>query len=358
MATAWQRREMLQSAALGAVALALPAAHAAEPTGGKIKIGQIGVGHAHANKLGVYRNSSDYEVLGIAEPDARLREQAQDLPAYRDLPWMTEEQLLNVPGLRVVTVETRVRDLLATAQRCIDAGKHVHLDKPAGDSLPRYRALLAAAEKQELLVQMGYMFRYSPAVVLLRKFLKEGWLGDLFEVHTVMSKVVPPADRKKLAEFRGGIMFELGCHVIDLVVGVLGKPERVHPFPRTSGTHDDGLADNMLAVLEYKSATATVKSAAIEVDGGSRRHFVACGSAGTFHIQPLDEPNVRLTLDRDRGEYKKGTQEVRFGNYERYVGDAADMARILRGEKECDYSYAHDLAVQETVLVASGMPAA
>jgi len=202
---------------------------------------------------------------------------------------------------------------------------------------------------------MGYMYRYNPAVLLMRQAWKEGWLGDVFEVHTVMSKVVPPADRKELAEFKGGIMFELGCHVIDLVVGVLGRPESVHAFPRTSKKHDDGLADNMLAVLEYPQATATVKSSALEVDGGSRRHFVVCGTAGTCHIQPLDAPNVRLTLDRDRGEYRKGMQEVRFGNYSRYVGDADDMARILRGEKECDFLYDHDLAVQETVLRASGM---
>jgi predicted dehydrogenase len=356
MPTTLSRRSFTQSLAAGGAALSLSAVHAAEPVGNKIKVGQIGIGHAHATKLGVYRKSPDYEVVGIVEPDVKLREQAKEQPAFRDLTWMTEEQLLNVQGLQIVTVETRVRDLLATAQRCVAAGKHVHLDKPAGDSLPRYRTLLVAAEKQKLLVQMGYMYRYSPAVVLLRKFLKEGWLGEIFEVHTVMSKVVPPADRKELAEFRGGIMFELGCHVIDLVVGVLGKPEQVHPYPRTSGAHGDSLADNMLAVLEYPKATATVKSAALEVDGGSRRHFVACGSLGTFHIQPLDAPNVRLTLDRDRGEYQKGTQEVRFGNYERYVGDAADMARILRGEKASDFSYAHDLAVQETVLLASGMP--
>ena len=74
---------------------------------------------------------------------------------------------------------------------------------------------------------MGYMYRYNPAVVLLREFLKKGWLGEVFEVHAVMSKVVAPADRNELAEYRGGIMFELGCHVIDLVVGVLGKPTEV-----------------------------------------------------------------------------------------------------------------------------------
>jgi predicted dehydrogenase len=156
----------------------------------RLKIGQICVGHAHASKLEVYRKSPDYEVVGIVEPDSQLRTAAEKQPAFQGLPWLTEEQLLATPGLAAVLVETRVGDLLNTAERCITAGKHVHLDKPAGESLSQYRRLLAAASKQKLMVQMGYMFRYSPAVILLRQFLKEGWLGDVFEVHTVMSKVV------------------------------------------------------------------------------------------------------------------------------------------------------------------------
>jgi hypothetical protein len=47
---------------------------------------------------------------------------------------------------------------------------------------------------------------------------------------------------------------------------------------------------------------------------------------------------------------------VAIGPYQRYVADAADIARIIRGEKGAEFSYAHDLAVQETVLRASGLP--
>ena len=346
-----RRRLVTASLAAGAAACLAQGEEKNKP---RLKIGQIGVGHAHATKLEVYRRSPDYDVVGIVEPDEQLRAEAEKQPAFQGLRWLTEEQLLTTPGLAAVLVETRVRDLLSTAERCIRAGKHVHLDKPAGDSLPQYRRLLEAAGKQKLLVQMGYMYRYSPAVILLRQFLKEGWLGDIFEVHTVMSKVVGSAERKKLAEFPGGIMFELGCHVIDLVIGVLGKPERIQAFPRRSGPAD-GLADNMLAVFEYPKATATVKSSAIEVDGGSRRHFVVCGTSGTFHIQPLDSPAVRLTLDKGRGEYKKGTQEIALAKFTRYIADAADMARVIRGEKEFEFSAAHDLAVQESVLLASGV---
>ncbi|MBW3538682.1 MAG: Gfo/Idh/MocA family oxidoreductase [Planctomycetes bacterium] len=322
----------------------------------RIRIGQIGVGHAHAaGKMAAYRASADYEVVGLVEPDPALRPRADREP-YRGVPLMTLEQLLNVPGLKAVAVETPVRDLLNYAEKCIDAGLHIHLDKPAGESLPQFRRILEAAARKHLLVQMGYMYRYNPGVVLLREFLKKGWLGEPFEVHAVMSKVVPPAARKELAEYPGGIMFELGCHVVDLVVGVLGPPQKVTPFHRHSAAIDDRLIDNMLAVFEYPAALATVKSTANEVEGFARRHLTVCGSGGTFHIQPLDNPAVKLALSQPRGRYAAGYQDVPLPKYTRYIDDAADMARVIRGEQEFEFSYEHDLAVQRAVLEASGRP--
>jgi predicted dehydrogenase len=342
------RRHFLLSAS---ATLAATPTRAAPP---RIKVGQIGVGHGHATKLAVYRRSPDYEVVGVVEPDETLRNAAAGHAAFKDLKWMTREELLNTPGLQAVLVETRVKDLLAHAEACVAAGKHVHIDKPAGESLPHLRRILEAAAKQKLMVQTGYMFRYNPAVLMLRDFLKRGWLGDLFEVHTVISKVVDPVQRKQLAQYRGGMMFELGCHVIDLVVGVLGKPTAVagHAQEVKAG---DGLRDNMLAVLTYPNALATVKSSALEVEGFARRHFTVCGTEGTIHIQPLDNPAARVALSRARDGYRKGYQDVTFPRFERYVADAADMAKVIRGEKGNDYSADHDLAVQETLLKACGM---
>jgi predicted dehydrogenase len=361
MSRSASRRDFLRRVskwtAAGLVSTAVPpaAARAARSSQSKIKVGQIGTSHAHATKLEVYRQSSDYEVVGIVEPDEALREQAQKKSAFRDLPWMTEEQLLNQPGLQAVLVETEVRDLLNAAEHAVAAGKHVHLDKPAGQSFSQYRRLLASAEQQKLLVQMGYMFRYSPAVVLLRQMLNDGWLGEVFEIQAVMSKVLPLGDRKDLAQYPGGMMFELGPHLIDMLIAIMGRPDSIKSFARHSAAIDDNLVDNMLAVCEYPKAIATIKSSAEEVEGGSRRQFVVCGTSGTFEIQPLEPPKVRLSLDRKRGEYRRGSQAVDVGPYQRYVADAADMARIIRGEKGSDFSYAHDLTVQETILRASGL---
>lgn len=355
------RREILQafgaaaagsllSGALGRFAAAL------ESTGERIKIGQIGVGHAHASKLAAYRESPDYEVVGIVEPDAELRSQAERDETFRGLKWMTRDELLSTPGLQAVLVETRVRDLLDNAEACIAAGKHVHLDKPAGESLPQYRRILAEAERQKLLVQMGYMYRYNPGVILLRDLLGQGWLGEPFEVHAVMSKVIAPGSRRGLAEYPGGILFELGCHITDLVLGVLGRPANVTSYKQHAAQVDDALADNMLAVLEYPRALATVKSSALEVEGFARRHLVVCGTEGTFHLQPLDDPAAKVAFSQPRGKYQRGHQDVAFPKYTRYVADAADMAAIIRGAKQSDFSYQHDLDVQTTLLTACGLP--
>lgn len=350
-------------AAAGSLPFVLSGIAPANPSRQPLRYLQIGTGHAHANKLEVYAESPDWEVVGIVEEDPALLEAAKKNPLYGKFPFLSLEEGLKTPDLQVVGVETEVRDLLRYARLAVDSAYHVHLDKPAGASLPEYRELMRRADEKGLVVQMGFMYRFNPAVQLLQRMLRAGWLGEVFETHAVMSKVMPAKDRQALDEFSGGTMFELGCHIIDLTVAVLGKPDKVVPFPRrTLDTPDDTLVDNMLAVLEYPKATATVRTTGLEVEGFSRRHFAVCGTEGTFHIQPLDRPKVTLSLSQERrfGEgdrvFPKGTSEVTFETpYPRYVGDAAELAAIVRGETENPYPSSHDLAVQETVLAAAGM---
>jgi predicted dehydrogenase len=137
----------------------------------------------------------------------------------------------------------------------------------------------------------------------------------------------------------------------------MGQPDQVTPYVRRTRSEEDELADNMLAVFEYAEATATIRSALVEVDGSRRRQFVVCGDAGTIAIQPLEPPRLQFTLAQSRGALKKGSQEVELPALSgRYDGDFLDLARIIRGEKEADFSPSHDLAVHEAVLRASATP--
>lgn len=333
------------------------AAGDAEASRDKIKIGQIGTAHGHASgKMATIRRFPDlFDVVGIVESDPGRRAGLERSAVYRGVPVMTEDELLSTPGLQAVCVETAVDELVPTAARCIAAGKHIHLDKPAGQSLSAFKNVLDRATQQSLVVQMGYMLRYNPAFQFMFQAVRDGWLGEVFEIHAVMSKTVNAAARRQLAEYPGGSMFELGCHLIDAVVAVMGAPEKVTAFPKQTRPDVDALADNMLAVLEYPRATATVRSALIEVDGFRRRQFVICGDQGTIEIIPLESCRLVLTLDRPRGKYGKGTQVVELPRPEgRYDGDFVDLAKVIRGEKKNDYPPAHDLAVHRAVLLASG----
>lgn len=351
------RRRFIKNVAATSVVSPLVGWHVgAAEASSRIKIGQIGTKHAHASgKMATMRKfSDDFQVVGVVEPDADQRKRMETTSTYADLKWMTADQLLAVEGLQAVAVETEVRNLLATAKRCIDAGLHVHLDKPAGENLAAFEHLLNAATRQQRVIQMGYMYRYNPAFQFLFSAVKKGWLGQVFEIDAVMSKTVNASTRKRLAQYPGGSMFELGCHLMDAIVHVAGKPDRVTAFNRRTRPDQDSLLDNCFAVLEYPKTTATLRSALIEVDGGRRRQFVVCGDQGTIDIRPLEPPKLTMTLDRPRGEYKKGSHEVTLSPLGgRYDGDFRDLAKIIRGEKSPDFSVNHDLAVQAAVLEAS-----
>ena len=353
-----RRRNFIQAVAAGSALSVASRSAAAAKRQRPIKIGQIGTKHAHAGgQIATIRKYPQlYEFVGISESDESQRRRIQGQGAYRDAKWMTEEQLLGTPGLEAVAVETEVHDLLNTAQRCVDAGLHIHLDKPAGESFVDLQKLHEAAVSKRLVIQMGYMFRYNPAFQFLFRSVREGWLGDVFEVHGVISKTVGAESRKQLARYPGGSLFELGCHLIDPLLHIMGPPERVTGHVRQTRPDQDHLNDNMLAVFEYPRATATIRSALVEVQGVQRRQFVVCGDKGTIVIRPLEPPQLQLTLAQPQGGFQQGTQTVELAAAPgRYDGTFEDMYQVIRGQKDHDFSHQHDLAVQRALLQACNL---
>ncbi len=334
----------------------------------RIKVGQIGTGHEHASgKMSTFRKLKDqYEVVGIVEPDSALRKRHEKNRTYQGVPWMTEEQLLDTKGLQAVAVEVDSDDdtIMDVAGRCINAGMHIHLDKPGGESFAKFKKVLDEAGRRNLAVQLGYMYRNNPAVQFCRRAVREGWLGQVFEVDCVMSKHSGVGYRRYLSQFRGGTMFIYACHMIDLVVGVMGKPDRIVSFPRNTRS-DVEMCDNGLVVFEYPKTTATIRVTSLEVEGYQRRQMVVCGDQGTIDIRPLekfighasDPLELRLALLQDREPYKKGYQTVSFPRPPgRYDLQLIELAQIIRGEMENPFPLEHELIVQECLLEACGYP--
>ena len=77
-------------------------------------------------------------------------------------------------------------------------------------------------------------YRYNPAVQKCFELIKNGKLGEIYSINAEMSTFHPKEYKKWLTNFGGGIMYILGSHLIDLIVYILGEPEKITPFKRLS----------------------------------------------------------------------------------------------------------------------------
>ncbi len=206
------------------------------------------------------------------------------------------------------------------------------------------------------------MFRNNPALQFAQSAIRNGWLGEIFEVQANMSHDYGgDAYQKYLANFTGGIMFNLGCHLIDIIVAMLGRPQSVTPFLKAAPGSPADAMTNGLAILEYPHAHVMLSACSREVDGLNHRRFKLCGTRGTIELCPLErfdgQPlTLRLVLQEGNAAYSAGTHMVDFGvQRDRYRAQLLELARIINGEIENPYTYSHDYLVQEVVLAASGV---
>ena len=96
------------------------------------------------------------------------------------------------------------------------------------------------------------MWRWHEGVNAALDAARKGWLGEVFMVRGTMNADRDAEQRAVEAKYRGGGMFELGGHVIDRIVELLGRPTKVQSWLRHDTSFPDKLADNNLAVLEYR----------------------------------------------------------------------------------------------------------
>lgn len=331
----------------------------------RIKIGQIGICHEHAAaKFRALRSLPDvFEVVGVVDDRATRspRFAGDDLTPYKGVAWMTEEQLLDTPGLQAVFIETPNHDLVSTAMRCLRRRLPMHMDKPGGEDMSAFRQLLDGCREAGVALQIGYMFRNNPAMRFAIQAVRDNWLGGVFEIQASMSHNYGGEQYQNyIGNFKGGIMFNLGCHLVDLVVAMLGRPDSVTPYLKSVPGYDHAIRNNCVAILEYPHATATLRACSREVDGLNRRSLKICGTKGTIELSPLErfdgQPlQMGLTLLEGNNEYAAGSHTVEFGVVrDRYEDQLLEFARIVRGEIVNPYTYDHEDLVQEVTLAASG----
>jgi predicted dehydrogenase len=298
-------------------------------------------GHAAGKWLALCANPL-VEAVGIFDADPLQKDR---FPGAR---WFdSADELLQDPEVAAIAVEARNHQSLPLAQAAIDAGKHIWFDKPAGDDWPAFQSLMHAAAERKLHVQMGYMFRYSPAFMRVAELARSGALGEVFGVRAHMSTNVDLNERREQSRHLGGILYDLGGHMLDQIVWLLGRPSHIRNTLQNLATPElPSYSDNTVAVLEFERAIAVLDIAAMEPTPTARR-FEVYGTAGSAILEPFDPVRtLRLT-----GEVHNLEPVERQTLYER---ELQAFLEVIRGERPPDRTAEHEVLVQETLLRTTG----
>jgi len=345
------RRQLVAvaAAALGGTSALGRPAEPARPAGpARVPIGFLGACHSHAaDKVQVVRESAEFELVGICEADETVRRRLD----RTGVPLISQAELFE--RAQVVAVESDVADHARHARLALAAGKHVHLEKPPADTFEAFREIVDLARRQERLVQMGYMWRYNPGINAALEAARKGCLGEVYLVRGTINTLLGPERRPEWGRFPGGVLFELGSHLIDVLVRLLGRPTKIHSMLKTHGPVPDKLADNTVAVFEFPRALGVLSSTTLQPNATPHRRFEILGTNGTAVVGPIEPPKLAIDLAKAAGPYRAGAQSVAMPPYRRYVDDFAELARAVRQGIPLAIPPEQDLLVQETLIRAS-----
>ena len=321
-----------------------------QETGPRLKIGFLGAAYSHAApKLKLLQKHTDFDLVGAWDDSSKVREAV----TKQGIPVLSQEEVLS--RSQVIAVESVVRDHARYAKMALSVGRHVHLEKPPSLNMADFSEIVRIAREKQLVLQGGYQYRHSPPFNAVIEAARKGWLGEVYMVRATMNNQLAAERRAEWGEFNGGTMFELGSHMIDPIVRLLGKPTRVTPFLFTHGRFNDTFKDNTVAILEYPRAIASIFSATFQPKSSAYRVLEVLGTNGTASIRPIEPPALEMDLVREAGPYKAGMNRMDWPKWERFTGDFAELAEAVRGLRHIAVTLEEDLTVQETLLLASGM---
>jgi len=326
----------------------------------RIRIAQIGTSkNSHGNQVwnSMVKQSEIFDVVGYAFPEnerEKFSDYARSFDGYRE---MTVEDILNDPEIEAVTVETEEIYLTKYAQMGAKAGKHLHMEKPGGTEFSEFKKLIDILKDKQLVFSTGYMYRFNPKIQEAIAKVKSGELGQIYAVEAHMSCKHSTEVRRWLRMFPSGMLFFLGCHLIDLVYQIQGEPMEVLPLSCSTGIDGIFSQDYGMAVFRYPNGLSFVKTSANECGGFMRRQLVICGEKGTIEIKPLEVflPNGQYTASAEAysEDWNQPWEVSQTDLYDRYDGMMRNFAEMIRG-KDNPYSYDYELSLYRLILQSCG----
>jgi len=258
----------------------------------------------------------------------------------------TLEELLAIPEIRLIAISTPNQTHAPLAKACLEAGKDVVLDKPFTTTVAEARELIALAKKTGRLLAVYQERRLDGDFRTVQKLAASGELGRILKFEETFDRC-RPAIRESWKERPGpgtGVFFDLGPHLIDHALTLLGTPEAIWAdvrAERENSTNDDAFD---LTFYYPNGLRADLSSGTLIPI--PRPHFRVLGTQGMYVHQSLDPQEALLRAGHPaNGEDWGVEKEEEWGTLAEF--DAANVTfrkvPTLRGDYRDFYANVRDV---------------
>jgi predicted dehydrogenase len=316
-----------------------------------LRIALIGVGAAaQVNHIPALKKVEGLELVALCDRDP---EKAQRVAQKFGVPTAVSriEELFDIEDLDAIDICTPNYLHAPMAVAALEAGKHVLCERPLARSSEEAAAMVKAAKKADRTLACAVQHRFRPDAQLLRRFVEKGDLGEIFlaKAGWLRQKTEWDSDewRRTKRESGGGVVIDLGFHMLDLSLWVLGQPKVVSVTANVHRNKKGEVEDSATAFFRLESgATLTLEvtwGLLMEKDFAYLNLF---GSGGAALLNPFRVHkgmhgtlvNVTPTLETSRNQYRQSMEM-----------QVAHFAETLRTGKKPMGSVEEILGVMELV---------
>jgi UDP-N-acetylglucosamine 3-dehydrogenase len=205
----------------------------------------VGAGSMGSMHLRVLHQLDGVESIAVVEPGEGRREWLERayprIRTYAELDAAIEH---DPPDFACAAVP--VSDAPVVARRLLDAGVPLLLEKPMAPSVAEARAIADYAESRNVLLSIGYVERFNPAVAALKQELDRGTGGAVYHAHA--RRLSPFPQRAGLP----GVATDLATHDLDVIRFLIDSdPQRIYAETEVLGASRG--EDLLCASVRYES---------------------------------------------------------------------------------------------------------
>lgn len=209
------------------------------------------------------------------------------------------------------------------AAKVLEAGKHVVVDKPVTLTAQQACALARLAREKGLVFAPFHNRRWDGDFLTLRELVESGTLGRIVHFESHFDRFRPQVRQRwrEEASRGGGLLFDLGPHLIDQALALFGAPESVYASVKLHRDHASA-PDYVHLLLSYPDKEVVLHASALAAIEPPR--FTLHGTRGSY---------VKFGLDTQEDQLKAG---LRPGQAGFAAGNAAGTLRAMEGEREVE----------------------